>query len=93
MERYEKILENNLSVYGIGYLGVDFHIKTKKYRASINRSGNQKHLKLCNTPEEAFQVYKTAKEQYIKEVADKWKGLISDKVYEAMYNYQVEITD
>ncbi len=45
------------------------------------------------TPEEAFQSYKEAKEKYIKEIADKWKGLISDKVYEAMYNYQVEITD
>ena len=29
----------------------------------------------------------------IKEIADKWRGLISDNVYQAMYNYQVEITD
>ena len=28
-----------------------------------------------------------------EEVAYKWKGLISPKVYEAIYNYQVEITD
>ena len=74
-------------------IGVNFHIKTKKYRASININGNQKHLKLCNTPEEAFETYKTAKEACIKEVAEKWKGLISDKVYEAMYNYEVEIID
>ena len=46
-----------------------------------------------STPEEAFQVYKEVKEKHIKEVADKWKGLISDKVYQAMYNYKVEITD
>lgn len=45
------------------------------------------------TPEEAFQVYKVAKETYIKEVADEWKDKINPKVYQAMYNYQVEITD
>ena len=56
-------------------------------------TGKQKYLGSFNTFEEAFQVYKVAKEQYIKEVADKWKGLISENVYQAMYGYQVEITD
>lgn len=45
------------------------------------------------TPEEAFQAYKKAKEAHIKEVADKWKGKIEDRVYIAMYNYEVELTD
>ena len=45
------------------------------------------------TPEEAFIAYKTEKENRIKEIANKWKGLISDKVYQALINYQVEITD
>jgi hypothetical protein len=34
-----------------------------------------------------------AKESYIKEIADKWKYKIADKVYQALYNYKVEITD
>ena len=34
-----------------------------------------------------------AKEKYIKEVADHYKGQISDKLYQALYNYEVEITD
>ena len=33
------------------------------------------------------------KEKLIKEVADKWKDLIDLKVYQAMYNYKVEIND
>jgi len=45
------------------------------------------------TPEEAFKVFKDMKEQHIKEVADKWKDLIDPRVYEALYNYRVEITD
>lgn len=42
---------------------------------------------------EAFNAYKESKESYIKFVADKYKGIISDKAYKAMYNYQVEIND
>ena len=65
--------------------------KTKSQRFTSRL--NSKHLGTFDTPEEAFQAYKVAKEEFIKEVAYKWKGLISPKVYEAMYNYQVEITD
>ena len=45
------------------------------------------------TIEQAFQAYKVAKEAHIKEVADKWKEQLEPRVYEAMYNYKVEITD
>ena len=33
------------------------------------------------------------KENYIKQVAEEYKDKIPDKLYEAMYNYKVEITD
>ena len=62
----------------------------KKYVAKIKRNNKFKHLGMFYTPEEAFQVYKTAKEDYIKEVADEWRSLIDLKVYQAMYNYKVE---
>lgn len=52
-----------------------------------------RHLGVFDTPEEAFQAYKTAKEAHIKEVADKWKDKIIEECYNAMYNYKVEITD
>ena len=63
-----------------------------KFMAQMSKVGSyNNHIGYYNTPEEAFQAYKEAKENYIKEVADKWKDLISDKVYEAMYNYKIEI--
>lgn len=37
--------------------------------------------------------YKKAKEQCIKEYAEKYKGQITDEVYDALLNYKVEITD
>lgn len=64
-----------------------------KIRATITKGGVSLFLGNFETIEEAFQAYKIAKEAYIKEVAEKWKHLISDKVYQAMYNYEVKITD
>lgn len=44
-------------------------------------------------PEEAFYKYKEYKERYIKETAEKYKDKIPYSVYEAMMNWQIEITD
>ena len=64
-----------------------------KFEARLTKGNEQMHLGLYSTPEEAFQVYKHAKEQYIKEVAEKYKGKIPYRLYEALMNYEVEIDD
>lgn len=51
------------------------------------------HLGYYETQEEAYEVYKRYKEKNIKEVADYYKDKIPSKLYNAMYNYEVEITD
>ena len=65
----------------------------KKYVSRINKGHNQIHIGTFNTAEEAFLAYKQAKEDYIKEVANKWKNRIAPNVYDAMMRYEVEITD
>nr|DAI89615.1 MAG TPA: hypothetical protein [Caudoviricetes sp.] len=65
----------------------------KKYVAKLVRDkGIQKYTR-HNTIEEAFQSYKVAKEAHIKEVAEIWRPKLATKTYEALINYQVEITD
>lgn len=59
----------------------------KKYRVRININKKIISLGTFSTPEEAFEAYKTAKEKYIREVADKWRGQISERCYQAMYNW------
>lgn len=61
-----------------------------KYRVDIRKNKVVKYLGTFNTPEEAFQAYKTAKESHIKEVANKWKDLIDFRIYKAMYEYKVD---
>ena len=78
-------------------IGVYFNKNKNKYQANCNIFNNGKsklkYLGLYNTIEDAFKVYKEFKENYIKQVADYYKENIPDKLYEAMYNYKVEITD
>ena len=40
-----------------------------------------------------FYTYKEFKEKYIKEVADQYRKYIPKKLYDALYKYQVDITD
>ena len=78
-------------------IGVTYDKTSKKYVAqlSVFKNGKKtlKKLGRFDTPEEAFEVYKQAKEEYIKEVADEYKDKIPAKLYEAMYAYEVSIDD
>lgn len=74
-------------------IGVSYFKRDKKYMVNIGKFGKQYYLGLYNTPIEAFEIYKQAKETHIKEVAEKYKGKIPEKLYEAMMNYIVEIND
>ena len=46
-----------------------------------------------NKPFQAFYSYKVFKESYIKQIADEYKDLIPKELYDALYEYEVEIND
>lgn len=64
-----------------------------KYLSICSGNGKSNRLGYYDNPTDAFMAYKTFKENYIKEVADKYKDKIPQKLYDAMYRYEVEITD
>ena len=75
-------------------IGVFYNPRKKhKYQALCRFYGKQKIIGQFDTVDDAFVCYKQAKENYIKELADKYEEYIPHKIYEAMYNYEVEITD
>ena len=74
-------------------IGVSYHKRNGRYVAQCTTLEGHKHLGYYHTQEEAFLAYKTFKEQYIKKVADEYKGRIPDRLYDAMYEWTVEIDD
>lgn len=74
-------------------IGVYFSKANNKYRAEVRLYGKGKYLGSFETPEEAFYVYKEAKEKHIKEVAEKWRDEIDIRVYEVLLRYEVSIND
>lgn len=71
------------------------HYAHNRFRSYFKCGGKVTYLGVFDKVEDAFCAYKKAKEGYIKEIANRYydKKLITQKVYEALMNYEVEITD
>lgn len=80
---------------GVLPIGVSYVKKHNKYLAHFNCGGKGISIGLYDSSEEAFDAYKTYKERYIKEVAEKFYASddITYECYNAMMNYVVEFTD
>ena len=88
------LLTKREALRGERLIGVCWHNASKTFVAQVNKSkGRSEWLGCFNTEIEAFNAYKKAKEAFVKEQADEWKGKIDDRAYEALMNYTVEITD
>ena len=75
-------------------IGVSWDKRGMAFISRVNKNtGKSEYLGSFNTEIEAFNTYKQAKESFIKEQAEKWKGKIDERAYEALINYTVEITD
>lgn len=74
-------------------IGVSFSSKRVKYISSCCDNGKGKRLGEFDSPKEAFYTYKEYKEKLIKRIAEEYKDVIPKKLYDALYKYEVEITD
>lgn len=93
-QEINKLLINSRKVRGKYPVGVYLDKKYQKFKAQFSLCGTiNRHLGYFSTPEEAFSVYKTAKESYIKEVAERWKGSISENCYLALMSWEVKVDD
>lgn len=81
--------KNKESPYPIGVT----YMRDKNLYVSTVKVGDKKIVTYHKNPEDAFCAYKKEKEKTIKQVADKYKSKIPQKLYDAMYRYEIEITD
>ena len=93
-QEINKVLTKRTASRGEYLIGVYWCNTKKVFVARVNKNkGKQEHLGYFKTELEAFNAYKQAKEAFIKEQANKWKGKIDERAYEALMNYQVNIDD
>ena len=88
------VLTKRTASRGKHLIGVYWSNTNKAFVARVAKNkGKQEYLGSFKTELEAFNAYKQAKEVFIKEQAEKWKSEIDERAYNALMNYQVEITD
>lgn len=83
------IFQNQLLNKSTGVRGV--YKEGNKYVANISKFGKQKYLGIFDTIEEAANVYLIAKKDYLQEVSDKWRGILSNKVCDIIRDFDVNL--
>ena len=76
-----------------GLLPIGVNKQGSKFLARCNLVGKRIYLGVFDTPELAFQAYKTFKEAHIKEQAELYKDSIEPRAYQALLNYEVSLDD
>jgi hypothetical protein len=76
-------------------IGVHYDTERQKFTATMRQGMKTIFIGRFTTSSDAFSAYKTAKEKYIKELAESYfsKGRITERVYQALMKYEVKITD
>ena len=88
------LLTKRTALRGEHLIGVHWSKTNKAFVAKVCKNkGKQEYLGSFATELEAFKAYKQAKESFIKEQANEWKGKIDDRAYKALMSYTVEIDD
>lgn len=75
---------------GLYPVGVSWRKERRRYQAKIRRHGRTRHIGYFITCDDAEAAYIHAKEAYVKEIANKWKGLIEDRAYNGLMNWSVK---
>lgn len=89
-------LIKNKRIKGEYPTGVQYIKSRNKYKASIKIKNQKiKMLGYFDTVEDASVAYKKEKKEYLKSLTDKYysKGLITERVYNALLNFKIDITD
>ena len=69
--------------------GVTFHKNTLKFKSQISVNGVKKTLGTFTDEYSAHLAFKEAKEAEAKRLAEKWKGKIDERAYDALINWNI----
>lgn len=74
-------------------IGVVYTSSKEIFGAVMMKYDKKYYIGHYKSIEEAFQAYKKEKELHIKKLTNEWEDKLEPRVYQALINYQVEITD
>lgn len=91
--RINMLFVSNKGIRGELPIGVYYDKIHSKYAVHCKINNIQKTIGYKDTLIEAFELYKITKEKEIKRVAEEYKNKIPKRLYDAMYNYEISISD
>lgn len=98
-QRINKLFTKCDKTRGLYPIGCNYDANSNKIIVYCNifKNGKSKCKNLgrfeLSEIDKAFNAYKIFKEEYIKQVADEYKDRIPKRLYDALYRYEVEVTD
>ena len=92
-QEINKLLTKRQRFRGSLPIGLTWEKNHTSIRLGFTRGNERVHCGSYQSVEVAFAVHKKMKEDWIKQQAEKWKSQIDPRTYNALMNYQVEITD
>lgn len=70
-------------------VGVTYKARDRKFYAQMNIEGVMRHIGSYGTQDEAFLAYKTKRESRIRQLAEHYRHLINDSVYNTLSSWTV----
>lgn len=89
-QELNKLLNDHSNARGQYPQGVNWCKQVGKYRVRASVDGKQQHLGYFDTPQEAYQAYKIAKEAHVKRMALEWQDRIADNVFDALMQWSLD---
>lgn len=76
-----------------GVLPLGVHKQDEYYIVQCCNNGTQEYIGIYYTENDAFEAYKTYKEHIIRNVANDYKEITPQKVYDALMSWHIELND
>lgn len=70
-------------------MGVVYRDDLDSYIATVGIGNRNRHLGVFKCAGDAFAAYKSAKEQRVKEIANRWRGRLDPRVIDALMRWEV----
>ena len=88
-----RLLERRVRARGQNPIGVSWNKGDKYFESCCSYKNKRVHHTFHKNEIEAFLSYKNFKENLLKNIAEEYKYIIPVKLYNALVNYEVEISD